>query len=80
MKKRKVNGKLNLDKLTIAKLSNNEMIKGGGVVYITATVAEGDSDICFTIKSCSTVTGIGATTVSNRPTEKHTECNCGGDL
>jgi len=75
MKKRKVNGRLNLDKLTIAKLSNKILVRGGSILVLEeeSVVAE-----CVTKygDTCGTITVIGATTIGDRPTEGQTKCNC----
>ncbi|WP_299243580.1 class I lanthipeptide [uncultured Aquimarina sp.] len=75
MKKRQIKGRLQLDKLTIAKLSNKSLVRGGD----SLTLQDRSFVIyCLTAynDNCGTVTIIGATTVGDRPTEGQTKCNC----
>ncbi|AXT52249.1 hypothetical protein D1818_15900 [Aquimarina sp. BL5] len=75
MKKRKLNGRLQLDKLTIAKLSNKSLVRGGDDLTL-----QDSSFVIYCLTklndNCGTITVIGATTIGDRPTEGQTKCNC----
>ncbi|AXT52248.1 hypothetical protein D1818_15895 [Aquimarina sp. BL5] len=78
MKGKQVKRKLSLDKLTIAKLSDTSIIKGGSTdQYSDHQNPNEPTATCASVITCTSVTGIGSATVGNRPTEKLTNCNCG---
>lgn len=81
MKRKQIKRKLSLDKLTIAKLSDATVIKGGSTDYYSDHQnPNGQTETCDSVVTCTSVTGIGPTTLGGRPTEKHTHCNCVGLL
>ncbi|WP_298319665.1 class I lanthipeptide [uncultured Aquimarina sp.] len=74
MKKKQIKRKLSFDKLTIAKLSNVSMIKGGSGIYSEEQNMDYTVN-CPTVITC-TVTGIHTNTSIGRPTQGLTKCNC----